>query len=249
MANEIATRDEAQVALPEDVLVEGLDTLAPEDFIVPYIRLTQAISDDVVAGDAKPGELRHSLTGELFEQPLEFVPVHVSRNRARFVERSRVCFSPDGKTGIGDPGGDCAKCPFAKWGRERGAQNPQEPPECDLGIQYVCLLPGSADGLPIALILARTSMKTARKLNYFLRAGKPVTYKLTTRAEKNAKGTYFVFDVAMGRPLTPEELKSVMEIRRMLAGRTIVVEQDASDFSFDAGSNETVNAAEEGDPF
>lgn len=207
-------------------LVAGLDTLGSHDITLPYIRLTQAMSDDVTSGERRPGELVHSITGEVYPQPLEFIPVMVSVVRSRFEERVRVCFSPDDRIGVGDPGGECAKCPFAQW--------THEPPKCTRGYQYVVFLPGH-EPLPVALILAKTSVKAAKKLNYMLKAyaRRGSVFTLEAKKQQNNKGTFFVFDVNRARDMTPEELQHMLELRNSLAGQTIVVEQDAGDFSFD----------------
>ena len=230
----INEQDQALTLPGEGSWVVGLDELAPEDFVLPYIRLTQPISDDVVEGKAKPGEFRHSITGDLLggvDQPLEFIPVHVSTPRSRFQDRARVCWSPDGRIGTGDPGGKCAECPYAQWGADG------KPPECTRAYQYVVLLP-EHEPLPIALILAKTSARTAKRLNYYIKAyRKGSVFALKTHKETNDKGTFYVFDVERARDLTPEEIRGVLEIHNMLAGKNLVVEQDPSDFDFDGSAS------------
>lgn len=230
-------------------LVAGLDTLGSEDITLPYIRLTQAMSDDVTSGERRPGELVHSITGEVYPQPLEFVPVMVSITRSRFVDRTRVCFSPDGRTGIGDPGGDCATCPLAQWRRGTDGQ-PDSPPECARGYQYVVFLPGH-EPLPMALILAKTSTKAGKKLNYMLKAyaRRGSVFSVSAKKQQNNKGTFFVFDVERARDVTPEELQHMLELRQMLAGQTIVVEQDAGDFTYDDAEDIGNTGATGDDPY
>lgn len=222
------------LVLPESgTWVTGMETLEPGDFMLPYVRLTQSVSDDVQEGTAKPGELRHSITGELIPAPMEFVPIHVSRTRARFVDRARLCFSLDGITGQGDPGGECAKCPFSQWATDQSGK--RVPPACSLGYQYVIIRPKQAEPLPLALIFAKTSAPAAKRLNYFIKAyRRGSVFALFTVKEKGPSGAYYYrFDVQRARDLTNEEAKAVLEIRAMLAGKTIAVEQEPSDFTFD----------------
>lgn len=246
-ALQMMNKEQNALTLPESgSWVVGLDELAPEDFVLPYIRLTQPISDDVVEGKAKPGEFRHSITGDLLggvDQPLEFIPVHVSTPRSRFQDRARVCWSPDGRIGTGDPGGECARCPLAQWGADG------TPPECTRGYQYVVLLP-QHEPLPVALILAKTSAKAAKRLNYFIKAYRRGTvFALKTHKETNDKGTFYVFDVERAREMTHEEIQAVLEIRQMIAGKTLVVEQDPTDFDFDGAATEATAPPDDDSPF
>lgn len=230
------------LVLPESgTWVVGMENLAPEDVQLPYIRLTQSVSGDVQEGKAQAGEFRHSITGEKLPSPLEFIPVMVSITRARFVDRARVCFSVDGITGQGDPGGQCAACPYAQWSTDQSGK--RIPPACPKGYQYVCIIPGREDAL-IVLILTKTSAPAARKLNYFIRAFRQGSvFALKAVKEKGPSGYYYRFDVDRARALTADEAKALLEIRQMLAGKTVVVEQEASDFAFDEAAD--VSAGED----
>lgn len=234
------------LVLPESgTWVVGMENLAPEDVQLPYIRLTQSVSDDVQEGKAQAGEFRHSITGEKLPQPLEFVPVMVSITRARFVDRARVCFSVDGITGQGDPGGQCAACPYAQWSTDQSGK--RIPPACPKGYQYVCIIPGREDAL-IALILTKTSAPAARKLNYFIRAFRSGSvFALRAVKEKGPSGYYYRFDVDRARALTAEEAKALLEIRQMLAGKQVVIDEHPEDFAWEAQAENA--SASEDSPF
>jgi hypothetical protein len=71
-----------------------------------------------------------------------------------------VCASVDGKTGVGDPGGDCKNCPFAQYGS--GPNNSQA---CKL-TKHVFVLREN-ELLPLLVVLTPSSLKNAK--SYFRR--------------------------------------------------------------------------------
>ena len=85
------------------------------------------------------------------------------------------CSSQDCKTGEGDPGGDCASCPYSKF----GSAVKGEGQACKQSRSLYLVRPG--DILPIVVVLPPTSILPMRK--YFLRllsAAAP-TYAVVTR--------------------------------------------------------------------
>lgn len=83
--------------------------------------------------------------------------------RERFDQRSTSqgpdCASSDGITGVGDPGGVCASCPYSSFTND-------EAPACRAFIDLFFLLPGEL--FPTVLPVARGSIKAVRKYLFAL---------------------------------------------------------------------------------
>ncbi len=125
------------------------------------------------------------------------------------------CYSLDARTGVGKPGGDCRKCPFAQFGSDpRG-----EGQACKLVRQLFFLREENL--LPEIVTLPPSSIKPARQ--YFMRlASKAVPcYSLFTKIAlektKNAQGiVYSRAAFTSGGRLTPEQAARAKEYAAML---------------------------------
>jgi hypothetical protein len=71
------------------------------------------------------------------------------------------CYSPDGFSGVGEPGGACSVCPHAQFGSDANGRGQA----CKASKRLYMVLPESA--LPVIVTLPATSLKNARQ--YFLR--------------------------------------------------------------------------------
>jgi hypothetical protein len=125
------------------------------------------------------------------------------------------CSSPDGLVGIGDPGGECATCPFAQFGSARDAQGREAPGQACKQMRFVFLLrPGSA--LPSVIALPPTSLKAVRKWLMSIsargRAYWTFVTKFTLVEATNQGGTkYAQARCAVVRELNAEEAAVVQE--------------------------------------
>jgi len=94
--------------------------------------------------------------GVRYEEAIEGVPVFWKFSRTYYpgeYGESPVpsCVSVDGKTGIGNPGGNCATCPKSQFG------NDGEAPSCRLRTEIYVLVPGAL--LPIVLVFSPANNK------------------------------------------------------------------------------------------
>lgn len=89
------------------------------------------------------------------------------------------CQSPDAVTGFGNPGGSCARCPFAQWGSATGPSGEAKPGQaCRLITRIFLLPPGGM--LPIFLPLPPSSHKAARRyVTDLLARGTPYWHVVT----------------------------------------------------------------------
>lgn len=118
--------------------VEFVDE-AIEDLGVIRVRLAQAQTAEVRDGDATAGQFM--VDG--LDPMATFRAQIIGRAKQRTLwyeneddgERVIVCIAMDGKTGTGDPGGDCDECPMSKWGSNR------QRPACDEQHTYKMYLP------------------------------------------------------------------------------------------------------------
>lgn len=126
------------------------------------------------------------------------------------------CASPDGKVGIGDPGGDCATCPHAQWG---SADNNSQ--ACSERRHVLLLMPGSV--MPYFLNVPPSSIKALKRYTLQLAGqGKPffaVRTQIALEKTKNATGIDYsqcVFKAADG--LDETTCTSVTAMREALQG-------------------------------
>ncbi len=94
--------------------------------------------------------------GIRLEKTIEGVPIFWKMSRAYYPGKFGespipACYSVDAKTGIGNPGGECASCPLAKFGDN------DETPECRLRTEVYLLTPGSI--LPTVLVFSPANNK------------------------------------------------------------------------------------------
>lgn len=99
------------------------------------------------------------------------------------------CYSPDSIKGIGDPGFECATCPFAQFGsddRERGQA-------CKQMRMIALLRPGMF--LPTIVVVPPSSLKNTKQYLFRLAAKNTpvwgVVTKLTLEQDKNVDGIKF----------------------------------------------------------
>jgi hypothetical protein len=168
----------------------GLQGLDVTDFVVPRVKLLQAISPEVEAfEDAKPGMFWLTVLDKPLSQPgenLDFIPIS---NRKKYLllaplgdGRNVLARAEDGihwtppdrewqvkLKGVKNPVTWATNPTVRESGlAEFGTMNPDDPdsnPAAVLFYEYLVLLPGHPDLGPVLLSLARSQAKRARDLN------------------------------------------------------------------------------------
>jgi len=131
---------------------------------IPKIKLLQAMSPDVQAGEAKMGQW--SVFG--MEPVDELIVVPISRKKSRTLwsdveGEGAKCTSDDGVVGRGDPGGPCGPCPFAQWTPGNRKDGKNNPPKCTEAQEYICWVPAAQT---LALLkLQKTAYQAGRIIN------------------------------------------------------------------------------------
>jgi hypothetical protein len=125
-----------------------------------------------------------------------------------------ACASDDAVTGIGDPGGSCATCPYAQFGSSGRGQ------ACRLITRlFITRAPGQ---FPMLLALPPSAAAIARQyiVNTLIATGLPYWGLRTTialRRIQSAGGvTYSVPEFSAGQALDPDELAEVEAMRSAL---------------------------------
>ena len=111
---------------------EGFEDVRPEDVKVPRIAIAQALSPQLDESSTnyipglKKGDFFNTMTHEVYGPVVTIVPLLKFGNRLLFRNMDEgggiLCRSNDMKTGEGEPGGDCRKCPLAKFGSARDGE-------------------------------------------------------------------------------------------------------------------------------
>ena len=145
-----------------------------------------------------------------------------------------ACVSEDSKTGVGDPGGNCKECPYAKFGsgmKERGQA-------CKQIYRVFLLRPGHL--LPVMIPLPPTSIRAAKQ--YFLRLfDQQIPYygvvtKVTLQETKNADGIkYATAEFARVETLDEENAKALAAFRSQLMESMRTVPVTSEDYVVEGG--------------
>jgi len=164
----------------------------------------------VVDGKGKIGDLANSLTKEVLGLEVEFIPLFVKKTRVQFeLGKGLVMMSNDNQL-----------VTFAKdeWEKYQGMPvkdvpgsdwDGKEAPRFHVVFNFPALVIGRLNQFPLCLSMMRTAAKEAKKFismacmtneDFFSRV-----YKLTTKIEKNDKGTYAVPVIELSRRASDEE--------------------------------------------
>lgn len=144
------------------------------------------------------------------------------------------CSSKDGTYGIGEPGGECATCPLAKFGSAplKKGQKESRGQACKQMRQLFMVRPNSL--IPVLVTAPPTSLGEIQK--YFLRlAGEAVPYwavvtSLSLEKDKNKDGTVYSKIVPkMLKRLSEAEMKTVKEYASGLKSAFQTVTVDRAD--------------------
>ncbi len=209
----------------------GVPQLTSQDIIIPKILAMQAMSKQVVSGEAKMGEFRESLNGNILgdiANPIEFIPFYVEKvfvvMKKGKGENDQFKFSrqvPITAQTEGHPFFDTDPEGFQeKWYRT---------------MNVYCLLPDQPGGIPHMFSFRSSSAKAGTKvatIMFFenIKAGKtPASMVLKVFGEKtkNDKGTFVVMDVKKVRESTKDEVANCFEwVKTVMAGKVKVDHRD-----------------------
>lgn len=154
----------------------GFEFMGGQDMTLPRLGLAQALSPQLSERDPsyidglKTGEFFNTITRENFGKSVAVVPLLFYKSRLRFLPQNEggglVCRADDGKFGLGDPGGECLRCPLARFGPD-GSR-----PQCMEMFNFASLVCRNGtvepDGL-IVVSLKSTGLRIAKDWNAQMR--------------------------------------------------------------------------------
>lgn len=217
--------------------------VSQKDTIVSKIHLMQGLSKKVVARQAQIGELRDSVTNELYgdiQTPMEFIPFHMQNT---WIESEWVA-DANGRSGSFEYKRTIPVTP----------ENDNLPYESEDGttkrtrtMNFFVLLPGEVAAgteIPRIMSFAVTSRRGGQKLatQMFVtnrvqnKAPAAMVMKLSVTLDSNDKGTFAVKDCEPSRPASQAELDSALKWFRVVKGpNNLKVDEGDSDDTQEVG--------------
>lgn len=198
--NEVVTVEETSTAVAESTVAPALVAVEQEDMMVPFLKVIQSLSEEVVPGKDKyndavrPGDIYDSITRTVFKNA-KAVICGLKKYYAEWTPEVRG-------TLVGKhPANSSVVQNAVKVARktDKGADfyQLQTKDGNDLIETYgVVMIIKTDDGLvmPAVLTLSKTSFMVGKQLNTVLaihqRGGVPV-FRLTTSSSSNSKGSWF----------------------------------------------------------
>jgi hypothetical protein len=242
----LQTKVEGTVARPAFIPAgdtRGTEHITKDDIQMPRLGLAQGLSPQVQDGDPKRipdlkvGMLFNNLTNEIIPAPVEFTVIRADRPRyVEFIPREQGGGIRDFDVPAHDP-----RTQFT-----RDAQGKSVNPVATKFYDFIILMlpvngvdPGSN---LIALSFKSTGLKVARQLNGLLKMRNAPSFackfKLTTGMDRNAKGTFAVYQVANAGWVDDEATYKLAEsLHESLRGAAIAIDRTDMDVEDDAVEN------------
>lgn len=227
MSTEIEKADEAALQTADDAAAGVLGALQEDtdDLVLPVLKVTQQLSNEVESGDAESGQFVNSLTGDNYGDAVELIVCGYFKGRLLAPRDADQVYVAQGDVAPQSWPEEFAGRRFdeieeaEELTRER-ANAPGgvwEPPLIQTTHNYIGLLPDAPD-LPVRLSLKSTSVPAHRKIKTLLtfapggRAWANVIKLGTARKTNKANKPYFVVEAARGRETTPEEQQAAVKL-------------------------------------
>lgn len=225
MNKDIAKATSQEVAVENDLGHWGQSEVSSNDIVIPKIQLMQGMSQAVVGGKNKLGDMIDSVTGDLLgtlDKPLEVIPFHM--------EKFYVIQKHNGKKWMYDkiekvtPVNENAPYEFEDGGQKKKRVYTR---------RFFVLVNGNV--LPYTIDFASTSAKAGKELatEMFVKNAMmklpPAASKIAigSKTEKNDDGTYAVKTVKVIGKASNEEIKSAFEWYKTVSKKEVhVAEED-----------------------
>jgi hypothetical protein len=197
--------------------IAGMENARAEDFQIPRLQISQALSPQLMR--TKPeyipglqvGQFFNTVTGEVYGDAIQVVPVKYSVSRLKFTNNVLDCQSKNGVDG-GHYSKFCSGCEKAKWGSGKDGKG------TDCKEYRNWLLLDAKTGSPMSMSFKSASLAVAKTWATLI-AGRKITvggirkdapayltvYELKTVEKSVGNNTFFVPIVKVVAP-TPTEL-------------------------------------------
>jgi hypothetical protein len=190
----------------------GLEDVGRDDVLIPRLMISQGLSPEITKGDPKfikglsVGEFFNSLTGEVYGETLNVVPLFFFKQFIEFTPREQgggIVAMYQHEADI--PAGTSYRLDQCK---------PGEKPAVTEFKNEMCLILKDSGVEPIVVSFKSTGMKTAKKWNALMRQlNLPAyarAYTLAITTEKNDQGTWYGANVTPS-DFVPEALFAAAE--------------------------------------
>lgn len=236
-----------------DLTVAGEENLRDGDIgMPPRLRISQPnrpieVGDD----DASPGSIVNTLTGEIYQNGLEIIPlVFLPRTRVMWppgfsTENDPLCASDNGEMPraptaervLRDPQqGPCNICMYARFNEDNGSA-----PPCKLQRNFLVMVLNGDRPEPAILTLQSTNIAPARQLTTLAKTqGLRKSVRFVTQETKTEKGCWFTAAFASGRKLTARELVSLVEAKNEL--KNLIITADVAEEAYENGHQTSSDA-------
>jgi hypothetical protein len=226
----------------------GKENIDRTDFVIPRIKLCQALTPEVVAGKAKAGDMLNSLSGEHYGTSLEFIPLLHFKSRMFWQDREDgnavLCSSDDAKSPKDINAAPkiakklkilkfpatmelCTNCQFKNFDETEDSDKKKRP-KCTMYYNFPVLIKG--DNSPSALTMSRTKLKVGKTLCTLAVQGNvdmfAKRYKLSTKLEKGDKYSYYNFVVEPIGWASEEEYKLAEALNASFKNMNAVIDTE-----------------------
>lgn len=211
----------------------GAEDMGREDYAIPFLKILQGLSPELQRGEpkyipgAEIGDLVNSVTGELIKGDVGIQVVRVYFEKKYLEWRPRK--AGGGLVNITDA------LDQARALKQPDVGNPDVDTEIIETAQIYCLAIEPAGPTPVVLAWSKTKLKAARQWAALTAAqivnGKQVpipgvVYRLTTKSEKNAKGTFAVPSIAFEGYTTQDLYLAAKKFREAIQGGKVQVKHE-----------------------
>ena len=238
---DLVAKTDNSIAIFDDDLVEGetgLEEAGSDDFAIPFLRILQPQSPQVMKGadryveSAEPGMLHNNLSNVTWpgETGLSIVPCKIQKEFIEWIPR-------ESGGGIVDRHPDASilkQCKQDDRGQWLLGSN-----QIVETAQYYCLLLTDEGEEPALIPFDKTNLTVARRWNSMMRQARmqtsqgvrmaPIfayTYALTTTIRQNDQGVWYNFVVNRSGPTEPDTIQSARDFRDVLQSGTVVPRED-----------------------
>ncbi len=225
------------------VMSRGLEGVERQDMPLPRLGLCQSMTPQRKKSDPKyipgleEGQYFNTITGEVYGGDAKLIPLYFYKTRILFNPLDDGggirCQAFDARTGQGDPGGPCDRCPLAQFTKD-------DAPECSLFYNYAAIVLPKGNRQPgmdslIVVSFKSTSLKVARDWNALMRLRNVDSfagiYEFTSAEQSNSAGQTWYTPVVKNAGWVPENVYQVAEamydsVKETQAAGRLNVEQE-----------------------
>lgn len=229
--NDLMVKEEQQLATQTELPL-GFEDDAPEDLLIPRIKLAQALSPEVKDGHVKMGDIFNSLSYEVLNDKV-FIPVCKFNNHVWWRDRADgggiICRAADGKVGVTEDGTtqyctQCRKCEFdnTKQGREAL-------PKCTKYINFLGFF--EDDPTPIILSFSKTNMAEGKRMYSMAKVARQniwnFGYTLASKEKAKNGNSWYIIDPQAAGATSDENRAIGMELYQQFAKVVTSINNDA----------------------